>query len=88
MGDVIALRIRCRDETYGGKSPPVHPHRHEEAVITAIIAAVLFGIALLLHLVGLSVGPLDSTFFMLAGLLAAALHLAGIGASYRSRVRR
>ena len=68
--------------------PRSPPHRHEEAIITAIIAAVLFGIALLLHLVGLSVGPLDSTFFMLAGLLAAALHLAGIGASYRSRVRR
>ena len=55
--------------------------------MTAIIAAVLFGIALLLHLAGLSLGPLDSTFFMLAGLVATALHLAGIGASYRSRAR-
>jgi hypothetical protein len=56
--------------------------------MTAIVAAVLFGIALLLHLAGLSLGPLDSTFFMLAGLIAAALHLAGIGTSYRARARR
>lgn len=40
-----------------------------------------------MHLLGLSLGPLDSTFFMLAGLVAAALHLAGIGASHRGRVR-
>ena len=64
------------------------PHRSEEAVITAIIAAVLFAIALLLHLAGLAIGPLDVTFFELAGLIAAALHLAGIGSSYRSRARR
>jgi hypothetical protein len=63
-------------------------HRYEEAVITAIIAAVLFAIALVLHLAGLSLGPLDSTFFMLGGLIAAALHLAGIGTTYRGRVRR
>jgi hypothetical protein len=56
--------------------------------MTAIIAAVLFGIALLLHLAGLSLGPLDVTFFELAGLVAAALHLAGIGASFRTRARR
>jgi hypothetical protein len=62
-------------------------HRYEEAVITAIIAAVLFGIALLMHLAGFGIGPLDSTFFMLAGLVAAALHLAGIGSTRRSRVR-
>ena len=55
--------------------------------MTAIIAAVLFGIALLLHLLGLSLGPLDVTSFELAGLLAAALHLAGIGTHTRRRVR-
>jgi hypothetical protein len=60
----------------------------EEAIITAIIAAVLFAIALLLHLSGLSLGPLDVTFFELAGLVAVALHLAGVGASFRGRVRR
>ena len=63
-------------------------HRFEEAIITAIIAAVLFVIALLLHLSGLSLGPLDVTFFELAGLVAVALHLAGVGASFRGRVRR
>lgn len=57
--------------------------------MTAIVAAVLFGIALLMHLANFSFGQLDSTFFMLAGLVAAALHLAGIGTAYRSRrVRR
>ena len=50
--------------------------------------AVLFAIALLLHLSGLSLGPLDVTFFELAGLVAVALHLAGVGASFRGRVRR
>ena len=79
------LRFRCVDEMCSDETAA---HRHEEAVITAIIAAVLFGIALLLHLAGLSLGPLDVTFFELAGLIAAALHLAGIGASYRSRARR
>jgi hypothetical protein len=63
-------------------------NHYKEAIMTAIVAAVLFGIALLLHLAGLSLGPLDSTFFMLAGLIAAALHLAGIGTSYRTRARR
>ncbi len=56
--------------------------------MTAIAAAVLFGIAILMHVSGLAFGQLDSTFFMLAGLLAAALHLAGVGTHYRGRVRR
>ena len=56
--------------------------------ITAIVAAVLFAVALLLHLANLSLGPLDVTFFELAGLIAAALHLAGIGTSSRSWSRR
>jgi hypothetical protein len=81
-----ALSIRCTGETSARETAV--PHRPEEAVITAIIAAVLFAIALVLHLAGLSLGPLDSTFFMLGGLVAAALHLAGIGTAYRGRVRR
>jgi hypothetical protein len=81
----MTLPIRCTGETWRDQTAV---HRHEEAVITAIIAAVLFAIALLLHLGGLSLGPLDATFFELAGLIAAALHLAGIGTSYRGRVRR
>jgi hypothetical protein len=56
--------------------------------MTAIVAAVLFAVALVLHLGGLALGPLDSTFFMLAGLIAAALHLAGIGAARRGGLLR
>ncbi len=56
--------------------------------MSAIAAAVLFTIALLLHVAGQALGPLDATFFMLAGLIAAALHLAGIGSSRPARVRR
>jgi len=51
--------------------------------MTAIVGAVLFAVALLLHLANLSLGPLDATFFELAGLLAIALHLAGVGAARR-----
>ena len=42
----------------------------------------------MLHLTVQGLGPLDVTFFELAGLLCAALHLAGIGTSYRTRARR
>ena len=49
---------------------------------------MLFAIALVLHLAGLSLGPLDVTFFELAGLVAVALHLAGIGATRRGYARR
>jgi hypothetical protein len=63
-------------------------HPDKETTMTAIAAAVLFGIAILMHVSGLAFGQLDSTFFMLAGLLAAALHLAGVGTHYRGRVRR
>jgi hypothetical protein len=49
--------------------------------MTAIVGAVLLAVALLLHLAQLSLGPLDVTFFELAGLLALALHFAGIGTS-------
>lgn len=78
---------RCRSETWSRQTAclPIHLL---EAVITAIVAAVLFGIALLLHLANLSLGPLDTEFFWLAGLVAVALHLAGVGAHYRGRVRR
>ena len=76
--------LACRS----GRTGPV-AHRHEETVITAIIAAVLFGIALLLHLAGLSLGPLDVTFFELAGLSwPSPCTSPGIGASFRSRARR
>jgi hypothetical protein len=81
--------LRCRSD-----APPrpaaetLRHHRLEEDVITSIIAAVLFAIALLLHLADLSLGPLDMTFFWLAGLVCVALHLAGIGTSRRAYARR
>lgn len=55
--------------------------------MTAIIGAVLFVIALLLHLARLSLGPMDVTFFELAGFVAVALYLAGVGAARPARRR-
>jgi hypothetical protein len=86
---IIVLPIRCRGETWRGKSAFTSVTTgYKETTMTAIAAAVLFGIAILMHVSGLAFGQLDSTFFMLAGLLAAALHLAGVGTHYRGRVRR
>lgn len=56
----------------------------------AIVAAILLALALVLHLAGVALGPLDPTAFMLAGLLCIALQFAGVGAGTgswrRSRV--
>lgn len=50
----------------------------------AIIAAVIFGLALILDLADASVGDaLTSQTLLMAGLLCIALHLAGIGSSAR-----
>ncbi|GAA2530779.1 hypothetical protein [Pilimelia columellifera] len=54
----------------------------------AIIAAVLFGLALLLQLVGTALGPLTPTVLMLAGLMCVALSMTGIGAGWRYNRRR
>ena len=55
----------------------------------AIIAAVLFAIALILNLAGKEVGPIfTSGFLVTAGLLCIPLHLAGVGSyvrGYRGR---
>ena len=53
----------------------------------AIIAAVLFALALLLNLAQTSLGVISAETFMLAGLLCVALHLAGIGSAWHGRVR-
>ena len=45
----------------------------------AIVAAVLFGIALVFELAGFAVGPLTAGLLQTAGLLFVALYLAGIG---------
>jgi membrane protein implicated in regulation of membrane protease activity len=56
----------------------------EETAMFAIIAAILFAIALILALAGFALGPLDVITFISAGLLCLALHLAGIGAGTRT----
>ncbi|ROP41116.1 hypothetical protein [Saccharothrix texasensis] len=51
----------------------------------AIIAAVIFGLALLLDLANVSLGSvLDGGTLLTAGLLCVALHLAGVGAGARA----
>ena len=52
----------------------------------AIIAAVLFGLALLFQLTGMSFGSVvNATTLITAGLLCVALHLAGVGTAIRRR---
>jgi hypothetical protein len=47
--------------------------------MVAIIAAVLFGLALLFQLLGVSLAFITPTFLLLAGFICVALHLAGVG---------
>ncbi|MBV9160870.1 MAG: hypothetical protein JO309_02135 [Pseudonocardiales bacterium] len=54
----------------------------------AIIAAVLFAIALVFDLAGVVFGRLDAVAFLAAGLLCLALELAGIGAGSTRSWRR
>lgn len=56
--------------------------------MVAIIGAVLFGLALLFQLAGISLPVLTVDVLTTAGLLCVALHLAGIGTSRRTRARR
>ncbi|WP_345122594.1 hypothetical protein [Dactylosporangium darangshiense] len=52
-----------------------------EADVFAVIAAILFAVALLIDLLGADTGPiLDVGTLSLAGFLCIALHLAGAGA--------
>ncbi len=53
--------------------------------MTAIIAAVLFGLALLLQLLGASLSVITAEVLVSAGLLCVALHLAGVGNTVRVR---
>jgi hypothetical protein len=53
--------------------------------VTAIIAAVLFGIALLFQLANISLAFITAEVLITAGLLCVALHLAGVGNSVRVR---
>ena len=49
----------------------------------AIIAAILFGLALLFELTGTALGKLNATTLQTAGLLCVALHLAGVLTAWR-----
>ena len=51
----------------------------------AIIAAVLFGLALIFDLTGVAFGNFNTTTLLLAGLLCVALHLAGVATAWRGR---
>ena len=53
--------------------------------MTAIIAAVLFGLALLLQLLGQSLSVITAEVLVSAGLLCVALHLAGVGNAVKVR---
>lgn len=53
----------------------------------AIVAAVLFAIALILDLTKLEFGPLGVLTFITAGLLCLALQMAGVGAGSWRRSR-
>jgi hypothetical protein len=57
--------------------------------MTAIVAAVLFGLALLFELAGFSIVIITSQVLIVAGLLCLALHMAGVGTrSYSGGWRR
>ena len=53
--------------------------------MTAIVAAVLFGLALLFQLLGIGLGPISAQVLITAGLLCLALHFAGVGTTVRVR---
>lgn len=53
--------------------------------MTAIIAAVLFGLALLFQLLNVSISVITADVLITAGLLCVALHLAGVGSAVRVR---
>lgn len=55
--------------------------------MVAIIAAVLFGLALIFSLAGFSLAIITWEVLITAGLLCVALHLAGVGTSMPSRSR-
>ena len=53
--------------------------------MTAIVAAVFFGLALLFQLLGFSLSVITATVLLYAGLLCLALHFAGVGNEVRVR---
>jgi hypothetical protein len=53
----------------------------KEAILLAIVAAILFLIALVFELASVTFGPLGALVFITAGLLCLALQFAGVGRS-------
>lgn len=53
----------------------------EETILLAIVAAILFLIALVFELASVTFGPLGALVFITAGLLCLALQFAGVGRS-------
>jgi hypothetical protein len=54
--------------------------------VFAIIAAVIFGLALILDLANATIGDsIDGLTLLMAGLLCISLHLAGVGTNVRGR---
>jgi hypothetical protein len=51
--------------------------------VFAIIAAILFALALLFELTGAAVGKITAATLSTAGLLCVALHLAGVATAWR-----
>jgi hypothetical protein len=59
--------------------------------VLAVVAAVLFALALIFELAGISLSVITSTLLTTAGLLCMALYFAGVGArevTYRRRSHR
>jgi hypothetical protein len=57
----------------------------------AVVAAVLFGLALIFELAGIAIQVITSSLLVTAGLLCLALYFAGVGSrqvTYRRRTRR
>jgi hypothetical protein len=59
----------------------------KEDHMVAIIAALLFLVALIMEVAGLTFAPVTPTVLVDAGLLLVALHLGGIGSRLRTRSR-
>jgi hypothetical protein len=60
------------------------PADRKDAAMLAIIAAILFAIAFIINATGTAVSAVfDPTSLLLVGLALLALHLAGIGSSWR-----
>jgi hypothetical protein len=62
------------------------PADRKDAVMLAIIAAILFAIAFIINATGTATSAVfDPTSLLLVGLALLALHLAGVGSNWRWR---